>query len=152
MADIVITSNGTVEGTKMTVDGKDVTKKEKVVSIDMYAMSPYKSSYDGSNQPGHVCIGYDVAQEDGTIQSKRLSSGSSSATKGIGQKVKMADQVIQFVGADGDIAITTLVDKIITHCEENKVTIPSRESLMVRSEQSLTDKALDLGVKLEDDA
>ena len=124
MADISITTNGTVEGTKLSVDGKDVTKKEKVVGIDMYAMAPYKSSYDNQTYPGSVAVSYSVANDDGTISRKAIHSGNDKSAAGIGQKIKSEDQVIRFMGNEVDAEVSTLVDAIIKHCDENSLGCP----------------------------
>lgn len=146
MADISITTNGTVEGTKLSVDGKDVTKKEKVVGIDMYASAPYKSSFDNQTYPGSVTVSYSVANGDGTIQRKAIYSGNDRAASGIGQKVKAEDQVIQYVGNEADVATSELVDKIIAHCKEKDIPCPDREAMLCRTAESLNDKVTDLGL------
>lgn len=150
MPSIVITTDGTVEGTKLTADGKDITKKEKVVSIDMFASAPYVSKYSGDKYPGSVGISYTVSGEDGTVSRKTLMTGDSNAPAGIGQKVKTEDQIIQFMGADVPASINNITDAIIEHCDENNLPCPKREVLLARSEASLRDKAEDLGIDLED--
>jgi hypothetical protein len=150
MASINIVTDGTVKNTKLTVDGKDVTKKEKVVSIDMYAYAPYKSSYSGESIPGSVSVSYSVAQDDGTIMRKAIHSGNDRSDTGIGQKIKSKDMVIRFMGEEADVEVSDLVDKIVAHCEEKKISCPDREILLARSLDSLKDKAEDLGIDLDD--
>ena len=53
LAEITITTDATIAGTKLMVDGKDITKKEKVVSISLYTSAPFKSSYSGETIKGY---------------------------------------------------------------------------------------------------
>jgi hypothetical protein len=149
MSEITISTNGTVEATKLIVDGKEVTKKEKVVSINLYASAPYKSSYDNETYPGNVMVSYTVAKEDGTVERKAIYNEKDSSAGGIGTKIESSDQVIQFMGNLADQATVSIVDKIISHCTEKEIVCPDREVLLSRSIESLTDKASDLGL-LED--
>jgi len=150
MPEIVIKTNGTVEGTTLTVDGKEVSKKEKIISIDLFACAPYKSQYSGETVQGQVQVGYDKSNEDGTIERKSLISGKDSSPVGVGQKVKTADQVIRYIDAEVDSKITVLVDSIVSHAKETNIKITSKENLLNRSEQSLLDKCEDLGIKIKD--
>jgi len=150
MADITVKTNGTITGTSLMVDGKDVTKKEKVVSISLYASAPYKSKYSGEVMQGYASCGYEVVGEDGKIERKSYGTTETAFSAGIGQKIKSEDSVIRFIGYDVDKEVSDLVDRIVNHCETAKVQCPTREVLLSRSVQSLKDKASDLGVKLED--
>jgi hypothetical protein len=150
MADITLTTNGTIEGTKLTVDGKEISKKDKIINIDFYAYAPYKCSYSGDSVAGGVSVGYVKANEDGTVERVAISSAKDTAIRGIGQKIKTADQIIRYVGQEADAAVVNLVDKITNHCEANKIPVVDKTLLLNRSVQSLKDKCEDLGIKLED--
>ena len=149
MAEITIKTNGTIEGTMLSVDGKEISKKEKIISIDFYASAPYKSQYSGETMGGHVAVSYDKTNEDGTIERKTLISGKDRATAGIGQKVKSSDQIIRYIDREADARITELVDKIISHAEENKIAVPDKQVLLNRTEASLIDKCTDLGITVD---
>lgn len=147
MAQIDISTDGTINGTKLSVDGKEVTKKEKVISIRMYADAPYRSSYSGESIAGYASVAYDVAGDDGKIERKEYGTTDVNWSNGIGQKVKSSDAVVRFIGQENDKEITDLVDKIIVHCDESKIPCPTRDTLLSRSMASLKDKAEDLGIK-----
>lgn len=152
MSDISIQTDGTITGTKLIVDGKDVTKKEKVISISMYASAPYKSKYSGEAIQGYASCSYEVANDNGTIERKSYGTTETAFSAGIGTKVSNSDAIIRFVGQETDKELSDLVDRIISHCEGAKVQCPAREVLLSRSMDSLKDKALDLGIKIEDTA
>lgn len=147
MSTIVITTNGTVEGTKLSVDGKDVTKKEKIVGISLYASAPYKSSYDNETYPGGVRVSYTSANEDGTVSRKSLYSDTDRSAAGIGNKITSTDQVVQFLGYEADVEKAKLVDNIIEHCEVNKLACPAKDILLSRSMDSIKDKIADLNIE-----
>lgn len=149
MADIIFESDGTVTGTKLKVDGKDITKNNKVIRIYGSAHAPYRSSYDQSPQPGGVYFSYDIANDDGTIESKAISTGNDSSTHGVGQaKIKNTDQVTRFIGAEVDREINDLVDKIVNYTTEKKIYCPDKEILLTRSKESLKDMIKDKGIEL----
>lgn len=150
MPEILIKTNGTVEGTILTVDGKEVSKKEKIIGIDFMAMAPYTSQYSGDSIAGYVSVNYDKANEDGTIERKALVSGKDNSSTGIGQKIKSTDQVIRYIDQEADAEITDLITRIIDHAKEANIKIPPKENLLNRSIQSLKDKCEDYGIKLDD--
>lgn len=150
MADIMISTDGTITGTKLSVDGKDITKKERVISIDVCARAPYKSSYSGETIKGMAAVSYETVTDDGKVERKTYGTTETAFGSGIGQKIKSEDSVIRFVGAEVDREVSDLVDKIVGHCEETKAKCPDRETLLSRSFDSLKDKAEDLGIDLED--
>lgn len=150
MADISITTDGTIKGTKLSVDGKDVTKKEKVVSISMYASAPYKSRYSGETIQGYAQVSYETMADGGKVERKSYGTSDTQFMVGIGQKIKSNDSVIRFVGAETDAEVSDLVDRIVSHCEEAKIPCPTKDALLSRTVESLKDKAEDLGIKMED--
>lgn len=150
MSDITITTDGTLEGTKLSVDGKEVTKKEKVVSIDMYASASWKGKYSGENYPGGAAVSYTTVDDDGKKQVKTFGQTDTKFSQPIGQKMKTEDSVIRYLGETADANVTTLADKIISHCDENKISCPDRDALLCRTISSLTDKAIDLGITIEE--
>lgn len=150
MAEITVITDGTISGTKLLVDGKEITKKEKVVNISLYASAPYKSQYSGEIYKGGVSVDYTTMDDKGTTQSQRIGSSDSNYLKGIGQKIKQEDQVIRFIGEEFDASLTKIVDKIIKHCEDNNINCHPREVLATRTTESLNDMIEDLGIKVED--
>lgn len=147
--DIKITTDGTVAGTKLIVDGKDETTDNKIVSINMYANAPYKSKYSGDNIPGNVMCSYEYATDKGTIERKTIGSADTDFLKGIGEKVVSDDSVIRHIGHQADKAVVDLIDNIIAKSTELKAKCPTKEVLLSRSLTSLQDKATDLGIKIE---
>ena len=145
--DIQIITDGTIEKTKLTVDGKDVTKNNKVVYLSMYASSPFKGSVSGDVYKGNVNLSYEIMNDNGTVERKSVGSSETAYINGIGQKIKTEDSVIQYIGQDSPTEIATLVDKIVTFCDENKVKCVDRTTLLGRTKESLEDKILDLGIK-----
>lgn len=181
MAKISIETDSTISGTKLIVDGKEVTKDNEVVRISLWAHAPYISPYDKSKIEGNVSVNYDVWNEDKkTIESCSYNSSSASYVHGIGNEkkkegegsgeykdnvnavklqtidpmkptiIKDKDQVVRFIGKPVDQTIETVVNKIIDHCDKNKVVHASKEVLLSRTIESLVDKANDIGLKLED--
>lgn len=151
MADISIKTNGTIEGTSLIVDGKEISKKDKITRIDLYAMAPYVSEYSGETIAGQVAVSYDKANEDGTIERKALISGQDRSAAGIGQKIKNADQVVRYIDQEADSESLQLIDHIINHSKEKNLKVPTKEDLLNRSVQSLRDKCNDLGIQINDD-
>lgn len=150
MAEITISTDGTITGTKLMVDGKDVTKKERVVGIEVYARAPYKSSYSGDTIKGMAAVSYETVTDDGKVERKSYGTTETAFGSGIGQKIKNEDSVVRFIGAEVDKKVSDLVDSIVSHCEETKTKCPDRETLLSRSLDSLKDKAQDLGISVED--
>jgi hypothetical protein len=150
MTGITITTDGTIENTKLSVDGKELTKKSKVVSIEMYASAPFKGKYSGEVYKGGVGVSYSHVDEDGKIKKEIYGKTDTAYVAGVGQKIKSEDQVIRHIGDTVDTDITELVDAIIEHCEKNKIQCPERDTLLARSAESLQDKAEDLGIDLTD--
>ena len=148
--DIQITTNGTIEGTKLIVDGNEISTLDKIVNIEFCANAPYKSQYSGDMIRGSVVATYRKANDDGTIEQNSLISGDTSANIGIGQKIKQKDQVIRYVGQDVDAKVVDLVNRIINHCTATNIKVQDKTTLLNRTTESLKDKCLDLGIKLED--
>jgi len=150
MAEITISTDGTIQNTKLIVDGKEVTKKEKVISMSLYAYSSYTSKYSGEKLPGSVGVDYEFAKDDGTVERRSVFSSSVKYTNGIGEKIKDSTSVSHFVGQEADKETSLLVDAIEKHCVENKLKCPSRDILLARSIDSLTNKAVDLGINVDE--
>lgn len=149
MANLNIETDGTITGTKLSVDGKEVTKKEKVVSISMYASAPFKSKFSGEVIPGQAVVSYEIVGEDSKIERKTYGTTETAFSAGIGQKIQSEDSVIRFIGVEIDKEVSDLVDRIINHCKEANIQCPTREILLSRSVASLKDKVEDLGLKSE---
>lgn len=146
--DINIATNGTIEGTVLTVDGKVVSKNEKIVSIDLWATAPYKSEFSGETVPGRVSVGYEKVGDDGTVERIAVSTNKDRSTVGIGQKIKNKDQIVRTIGQIADVRVVELTDKIIDHCTKNKIKVCDRETLLNRTVGSLECKCADLGLDL----
>jgi len=152
MSDIAITTNGTIESTKLTIDGKDVTKKEKVTDISFYAEASWKGKFSGETYPGCASASYSTIDEEGKTQSHRFGTTDTKYKQSVGQKMTTEDSVIRYLGTGADTEVKDLADKIITHCDHSHIPCPSIDELLVRSADSLKDKAGDLGIKLEEDS
>lgn len=150
MAEIVITTDGTLANTILKVDGKEVTKNSKVVSISMYASAPFKGAVSGDVYRGNASVAYETIDEKGVVERKSFGSDNTEYLKGIGQKIKQNDQVTQYIGQTVDAEVSKIIDKIVAHCEANKIPCADKETLMLRTKESLLDKVTDLGIKLED--
>jgi len=158
MPEIIIKTNGTSEGTSLSVDGADITGTCKCINISLFAMAPYTSSYDKTRMPGSVSCSYECCNGEGVIERKSVYSTEGSHDEGIGssgEAMEESDSVgkpsraIRYLGQAVDVEISNLVDKIMTHCTEKKLGHPTKEVLLTRSMASLKDKAEDLGIKLE---
>lgn len=153
---ITITTDGSTSGTVLTVDGKEITKDEKVVGINLYASASYISKYSGDRVPGYTSVSYDVVK-DGKIETTHITESATNYDKGVGEasnkeksSVTSEDSIIRHIGEQYDKDIVDLVDKIEVACKEKNIMCPPREVLLCRSFQSLKDKAvLDIGIKLE---
>ena len=121
MAEIIISTDQNINNTKLSIDGKEITKNSKVVNIEFYAAAPFKGKYSGETYEGGVSASFTMVGEDGKMERKVYGSTDTAYLAGIGQKVKAEDQVIRYIGAEVNADITTLVDKIITHCEQTKL-------------------------------
>lgn len=151
MSEITITTDGTIENTKLIVDGKELTKKTKVVSIDLYASAPFKGQYSGDTYKGQVNVSYTHVDDEGKMKRESYSKSELTHPNGIGQKtISNKDSVISFIGRPLNSDISNLIDEILDHCEANDIAHPSRDALAVRTKESLQDKAYDLGIQLED--
>jgi hypothetical protein len=149
MSEIIISTDGTIAGTTLKVDGKDITKNNKVVSINMYASAPFKGAVSGDIYRGSSSVSFEVVDEKGVIERKSYGSDSTDYLKGIGQKIKQNDQVTQYLGQAIESDVSSIIDSIIKYCTENKISCPERSVLESRTKQSLLDKAADLNIKLE---
>lgn len=144
MPSINIETDGTIQATKLTVDGKDFTKTKKVVDISLYACAPYKSKFSGDNIPGSVGVSFTVSDDKGVLETVRY--GQTDTPYGNIGKVKSSDEVARFIGHEVDKEIETLADQIIVKAQELKIKSPTKEVLVSRTIESLRDRALDLGV------
>ncbi len=147
MSDIQIKTDGTIENTILTVDGEDITAGKNIVSINLSADAAWTSKYSGDKYPGSVHVRYRY-EEDGTFKSISVGTSSDSDFSGKIGEMKNDDSISRFVGADVDSNIKNLVDKIIDHCENEKINIVDKNILYSRSFDSLTDKAHDLGIDI----
>ena len=150
MADkIIVTSDGTVAGTTVKVDGKDYTKDYKVTSLSLYANGGYEyvSSYSGSKIVVGPRVSYSVDYIDGDKQ-KSITLGNVSKDMTYGSISKTSDS-LSFIGIeDKDTFKNKLVDAL-DKLREKVSTIPTKDILEKRTVDSLNDKYVDLINELE---
>lgn len=140
MKDVTIITDGTLEGTTLKVDGKDVTKDEYVVDISMHSSASFKSKYSDMNMGGYSNVTYTTVDGEGTMNQYSLGNTDMSYDKVIGEE----DSVIRHVGQEVDNEIKDLVDKIVEKANKGGIDI-DRSKLMKRSKTSLIDKLYDMG-------
>jgi len=148
MVDVSIATDGTIEGTKLLVDGKEVTTDENIVSMVFHAEAAWTSSYSGTKYPGQVYASYRY-EKDGQFKSVSVGSSSDSTYNSKIGEIKSEDSVNRYVGLSVDSNIKTLADEIHAFCTEKEIKCIDKTNLYNRSMQSLTDKAHDLGIVIE---
>lgn len=157
MSNIQIKTDGTIQGTVLVVDGKEVTKDQKVTSIYFNAQAGFKSKYSGEEMKGYASAGYEVLGDNGKLERRSFGQTETPYSEGIGEKVEenddhvvQQDSVLRFVGSPVDEKIVKLVDSIVKHCEEKQLKCRPREVLLERKIESLKDIALDYGIEIKD--
>jgi len=156
MKDFSISSDLTIAGTKLTLDGKEATKKLNIIGISFYASSSVKEDND-NEYSGWVDLSITTADENGTVETKTYRKSDYMSKKApIGKIIKdfldnvKPESVVRYVGAEADSEVKKLSDTIVDHCKENEIQCPDSEALYNRSLDSLKDKAEDLGINIED--
>ena len=154
MKEFTISSDLSITNTKLTVDGKETTKKEKVVGISFWASSPTKDS--DSTYDGYVDLSVTTVDDQGNVETKSYRKSEYMDKKlPMGQIIKDAlesktsEDFVRHIGSEVDNDIKQLADKIADFCEEKKLKCPDRDVLYSRTKQSLADKAADLGITEE---
>lgn len=159
MEKMIITTDGTCEGTTLNIDGVDVTSTECVVGLNMYVCAPFKME-DWSSD-GCCRVEYSTSNAEGKIETHSFDETCREFKMGMGQseddmsgegmmdKLKsgkvLKDNVNGYVGkANPTKESIELVDKIIKTATEKKTFCPSREKLLTRTVDSLKDKLADL--------
>lgn len=152
MPDISINSDLTLSKTKLMIDGKDVTKKTKVVGISFYASSPVK----GEGTSGWIDCSITTVNSDGTVERKSYRKSKYEESKlPMGVTIKDMidkngiDNIDRYIGETDHDKLIEVADKIIEHCKTNNIKCPAKDTLYKRSINSLKDKAIDLGINLE---
>ena len=150
MDNFTLESDLSITGTKLMMDGKEVTKKEKVVSISVYASSPTK---DDTYDSGWVNLSVTTVDDNGNVETKDYRKSEYMANKQpMGKPIKDfldsvgADQIVRFIGKEADKAKEEVVDKIIEYAKDKDITLPTKEVLLNRTLGSLEDKAIDIGI------
>jgi len=143
MAAVIIQTDGTIENTKLKVDGNDITKDEKVTSIFFHCSSPYVSKYGEGVIPGNVGISYEVVKDDGTFERKIIGMNDTNYKEGVGKKVSNSDSVVRHIGHNVDIKVSDIVTQILK--VDDSI---SYDKLINRTYESLKDKAEDLGITI----
>jgi hypothetical protein len=152
---IVINTDLTAAGTKITCDGECLTDCCKVTAINFYAYAPCGDMEDC----GNVGVSVSTIKDDGTSENKTYSMSGSymEDRKGIGQSESGSEADIEdseknyknFLGKS-DEKRDKLISKILDHCSTNKIICPDKDTLNRRAIRSLKDKATDLGLDIKD--
>jgi len=150
MKDFTISSDLSITNTKLSIDGKEITKKEKVVGINFYASSPSK---DDCECNGYVDLSVTTVDDEGNVETKDYRKSEYMSKKlPMGQIIKdylekiESNDFVRYIGSDVDTEVKELADKIINHCKDKELNCPDSDVLYSRTKQSLTDKAVDLGI------
>tara|TARA_Y100000310_G_C20661046_1_gene804819 strand:+ start:1222 stop:1680 length:459 start_codon:yes stop_codon:yes gene_type:complete len=152
LPNINITSDLTTAGTKLTIDGEAVTTDQKVVHISFYASSPRKSDADEGSE-GYINLRCTTVDDNGNVLEKdygRSKWMSERIGMGIEDFEGSDNSALRYIGEQIDQEKKSIADKIVDHCKEKKLICPEAEVLYGRTKTSLSDKAEDLGIKLED--
>lgn len=141
MPKIIIETDLTNSGTKVSVDGTELTM---LCDVSFSGTAPC----DWTGEDGWFNFSYCESQ-DGTLKRTQMANGERNNDKCIGEgeeedNLKFAD----FLGTIKQEKEVNLVDTIIEHCAKNNIPCPTKEVLEKRSEASLRDKLLDLGVSI----
>ena len=145
---IKIDSDGTIEGTKLLINGEEVTASKNVTDFSFWA-SGGRTWSDGTKSTPSVSCGYSTVNKkaDGSSSSEnfRFSPSSSTMEEGlVGKKPDTSEKKPtkdseSFIGKNSEI-----VDKILTFKGKVKRYIPEAEELNTRTQDSLRDLLADL--------
>lgn len=144
MKDANITTNLSIEGTTITVDGKSLTDSGDVISIYFHASSPAKDSeYD----TGYIYLDVTTQDKNGNIETKSYKKKSPYDNKKIPLGKSATDiyngtKVEDFIGQVSKEKID-IIDKIVTKAEAKGIKI-NKDVLKTRSFDSLSDKLNDM--------
>lgn len=156
MADkIIIKSDGTVTGTKVTIDGNDLTSSYKVNSLYFHADggNTYTSTSSGEKYVSSPTIGYSITYLDGDKvksisvgnQRKNIEYGSLAEAK------KESKDMLSYVGIeDKDNIVKKTIVENLDKMRAKLPTIPSKEVLEKRTIDSLVDKYEDCVIEIEE--
>ena len=154
MENFEIHSDLNITGTKLVIDGKEITKKEKIVGISFYASSPVKDSEYAS---GWVDLSVTTVDENGNVLTNTYRKSEYESNKiPMGKTIKDfleekgIDEVVQFLGHEIQKEKQDIIDKIVDYCGEKKIGCPAAEILGNRTLDSLEDKAKDLGIEIKE--
>lgn len=149
MADkIIITSDGTVKGTTVKLNGTDMTKDYKVKSISLYAHGgyTYNSSYSSDSYTTPPAVDYQVSYIDGD-KSKSVGVSSKSTNYEYGA-LAQKDSIIGVGTEDVERLKEKLLDEF-DKLRDKDIKLPDRVTLEKRSVESLSDKYTDTVNELE---
>ena len=139
-----------IAGTSIKMDDENISEKSKVASITFFADAPNKRYSDD----GYISVSITSIDDEGNLKRENYSKTKDAENItpiGIEDSVQFAESdVIRFLGDAIDAEKTTLVDSIIEKCIEDKVACPEKDILLNRTMASLKDKAIDLGISVED--
>lgn len=144
MKNASIATNLSIEGTTVTIDGKNLTDSGNVISIYFHASSPAKDSeYD----TGYIYLDVTTQDENGNIETKSYRKKSSYDNKKVPLGKTMNDvyggsKVEDFIGVVSKNK-TEIIDKIVSKAEAKGIKV-DKEVLKLRSIDSLQDKLNDM--------
>ena len=149
MADkIYITTDGTVKGTKIKVNGEDMTEKYKVMSCSLHANGgyTYKSQYSGDTYITPPSVEYAITYlDDGKIKNINTSTQS---TRYEYSYLNQKDSIIGIGTQDDERVKEKLLDSFDKLRKINS-NIPKRILLEKRTVDSLSDKYIDTVNEIE---
>lgn len=144
---IKIDSDGTIEGTKLVINGEDITATKQVTDMNFWANGS-RIYQDGTKYGGSVSCGYSTKtrKSDGSSVSEsfRFSPQTSSMEEGVVGKPPETSKEVKkdselFIGKNSEI-----VDKILAFKGKVKRYVPEAEELNGRTQDSLQDLLTDL--------
>ena len=146
-----IITDGTIKGTKITLNGKDMTKDYKVVDIYFNANGgyTYNSEYSDNTYVNPPSVDYNIRYIDSDDKMKSISASTPSTNYQYGALAQKDS--ISYVGLE-DQSDDLLRDKILDSFDEmrdNGTIVPERANLTTRTTASLVDKYNDLVSDIE---
>ena len=147
----LIDTDLTTEGTIVSIDGKNVSDKRSVASISFFADAPNKKY----NDDGYMSLSIMSFDKEGNIKQERYGHD-----KDINDNIKPIgiqdgvtfneSDVVRFLGDEIDQEKIKLVESIIQDSTDKKLACPDKNALLNRSVESLRDKAIDLGLSIDE--
>lgn len=153
MSKIVIETDLTTEGTKISVDGVVVTDVENVVSVSLYGRSALKNPGEYDSKKGYISVDYSSINSEGVVERKSFETNEWTGDRKALGKIEDSvtdEQVVRYIGKNVDSDIKKMADKIVQYYADNDLKGPNTTELYDRSAESLKDKIVDLGIDFND--